>query len=53
MKKIPLIDLMTNKKYPLKTGGIIILFEDLIIQCKRMDIDYKIIKRNIKMEDYV
>ncbi len=46
MCNLLLIGPMLNKKDPLKTGGIIVLFEDLISQCKDSDINFKIIDTN-------
>lgn len=44
--KLLLIGPMTYKKDPSKTGGIIVLFEDLLEQCEAMNIDYEVIDTN-------
>lgn len=46
MSKLLLIGPRTNKKDPSKTGGIIVLFEDLLSQCKAMNIDFMVIDTN-------
>lgn len=46
MSKVLLIGPMTNKRDPLKTGGIVVLFEDLLKQCDTMNIDYEVIDTN-------
>jgi len=37
---------MTNKKDPSKTGGVIVLFEDLLKQCNDMNINYEVVDTN-------
>lgn len=44
--KLLLIGPRTNKKDPFKTGGIIILFEDLLSQCSKHNIDFLSIDTN-------
>ncbi len=46
MLKLLLIGPMTNKKDPSKTGGVIVLFEDLLKQCDAMNIDYEVVDTN-------
>jgi len=44
--KILFIGPRTNIKDPSKTGGVIVLFEDLLHQCKKRDIDFVVIDTN-------
>lgn len=46
MFKLLLIGPRTNKKDPSRTGGIIVLFEDLLSQCKAMNINFEVIDTN-------
>ena len=46
MSKLLLIGPRINKKDPSKTGGIIVLFEDLVKQCDKNALDYYIVDSN-------
>lgn len=46
MSKLLLIGPSTDKKNPSDTGGIVVLFEDLVTQCKGGNIDLEIIDTN-------
>lgn len=46
MSKLLLIGPCQNKKDPSKTGGVIVLFEDLLVQMKNRDLDFMVIDTN-------
>ena len=46
MSKILLLGPKFNKNNPSKVGGIVVLFEDLIIQLKNQNIKFKVIDTN-------
>ncbi len=46
MSNLLLISPLTNKNDPSKTGGIVVLTEDLISQCKKLNINFTVIDTN-------